>query len=52
MKPIVVFLRNRIEFVLMALRAVDRYTAKRSDGVGHHVIPVQMPGNLAIDLRF
>ena len=52
MKPIVVFLRNRIEFVLMALRAVDSYAAKRSDGVRHHVIPVKVPGNLAVDLRF
>src|SRR5262245_29276862 len=36
----------------MTLRAMDRDTGKGAHGIGHHVISVEMPRDLAVDFSF
>ena len=38
--------------MVVALRALHGETAKRADGILHHVIAIQMTGDLPIDLCF
>ena len=51
LQPVVIFLRNRIELVLVTLGAVHGEARERADGVGHHVVAVEMTGELAVDFR-
>ena len=48
---VVVLLRDGIEFVIVALRTLHGEAAHGADGVLHHVIAIEMPGDFAIELR-
>ncbi len=50
LQAVVVLLRNRIEFVIVTPRTLSRQAAKRVEGRRHHVVPVEVPGDLAVDL--
>ena len=51
LEAVVVLLRDRVELVVVALGAVDREAHERADGVGDEVVAVEVPGDLAVDLR-
>ena len=51
LERVVVVLRDRIELVVVALGALDRDARERADRVGHHVVAVEVPGDLAVGLR-
>ena len=52
LQAVVVFLRDRVELVVVALGAVDRQAHERADGVGDQVVAVEVAGDLAVDLGF
>ena len=41
-----------IEFVVVAAGALDRQAGKGIDGIGHHLIAVDVARHLAVDLGF
>ena len=51
LQRVVVLLRDGIKLVVVALRALNGERTKSADGVLHHVIAIQMPRDLAIELR-
>ena len=50
LQRVVVFLRNRIELVFVALRALHGDARKGADGVAHHVVAVEVARELSVDL--
>ena len=52
LQRVVVFLADRVELVGMALGALHGDAGKAADRIGHHVVAVEMTGNLAVGLRF
>ena len=52
LQSVIVLLRNRVEFVVVALRAVDGDAGKGPHGIRHHVVAVEVPRNLAVGLGF
>ena len=51
LQSVVILLRNGIEFVVVALRALDGETVERLHGRRDHVVAIQMPRHLAIEFR-
>ena len=51
LQGVIVILRDGIELVVVALGTVDRDARERADRVGHHVVAVEVAGNLAVGLR-
>ena len=52
LQAVIVGLRNRIEFVVVALRAADRQAVERLDGIADHIVAIQVPRNFAVVLCF
>ena len=50
LQRVVVVLRDGVELVVVALGAVDRDARERADRVGHHVVAVEVAGDLAVGL--
>ena len=50
LQRVVVVLRHRIELVVVALRALHRHAREGADRVAHHVVAVEVPRELAVDL--
>ncbi len=50
LQRVVVLHGDRVELVIVTLRTLHRDRAKGIHGGGHHVIPVEMPRHLAVDL--
>jgi hypothetical protein len=51
LEGVVVLLRDGIELVVVALGAMDGLAGEGPDDVGHHVIAVEVPGDLPVGLR-
>ena len=51
LQRVVVVLRDGVELVVVALGTVDRDARERADRVGHHVVAVEVAGDLAVGLR-
>ena len=51
LQAVVIFLRDGIELVIVALRALHGHAVKRLHRARHHVIAVQMPRDHAVHLR-
>ena len=52
LERVIVFLSERIEFVVVALSAVNRHAAKGSQRVSDHVVAIEVTSDFAVDLRF
>ena len=48
LEAVVILLRDGIEFMIMALGAVDGETGKRADGVRDHVVAVEVSGDFPV----
>ena len=52
LEAVVVFGGDGVEFVVVALGAMDRHGAEGVEGIGAHVIAVEVAGDLAVDFFF
>ena len=51
LEAIIILLTHRVELVRVALRALDGETGESPERVRHHVITIEVPGDLPVDLR-
>ncbi len=52
LKTVVILLRDRVELVVVALRAMDRQPHERADGVRDKVVAVEVASDFTVDFRF